>query len=1044
MSNQTSDFIGIFAQHKVAANLLMLILILAGLASLTRLNTQFFPNFILDTITVRVEWRGASSEDVEDAISSRLEQELRTIDFIKKMTSTSSFGSAVVALEFEEGTEMGSALDQVKEQVGQLRNLPSDSETPKITLVSAYEPIARLLITTEGELDELRYFVHEAEHALLDRGISRVTITGLPEEEMAIQLSTQKLESLGLDINDVGDRIAELSRDLPAGEVGNADTARLLRSLDQRRDAEAFAQLPLKIDYSGRLILLDDVADIERRPMRNQVSLFYEDKPAVEIRLQRTESADSLESAEILEKWVAETIPNLPKGVSLKVYDASWELIAERMNLLLTNGLGGLVLVVGILFLFLHGRVAIWVAVGIPVSFMATLFVMYLFGGSINMISLFGLIMALGIIVDDAIVVGEDGLSHYQMGEGSLMAAEGGARRMLAPVIASSMTTIASFLPLMLIGGTIGNILFDIPFVVVCVIVASLVESFLILPGHLRHAFHQIHHQKPQPRRQWLDNKFNTLRDDYFRPLVTKVIEYRWATIAATLALLIMCIGLLAGGRILFTFFPSPEGPKIFANARFTAGTPSDVVAEFLDELNRTLDETDAALGGDLIVLDVTRLGSASTSGRSSSQTAERFGSIQVEMVSPDAREVRNKTFMREWRARIVLPAGIETFTLSESRTGPPGNDLDIRLTGASAEVLKQAGQDVAQALKQLPGINAIEDDMPYGQEQLIYKIKGQGEVLGLTTNNVGRQLRAAFDGRLVQIFQDGDDEVEVRVMLPDSERNTLASLENFMLRLPQGGSVPLSSVVEFEARRGFDVLRHTDSQLAIHITANVDAKLNNANEIIADLKVSLLPELSQRYGVKAGFEGRAEDQAETISEMKQGLMLALVLIYLILAWVFSSYGWPLVVMAAIPFGLIGALFGHAVMGIDLTILSLFGIFGLSGIVVNDSIILVTFFKQQREKGVETTEAIITAATHRLRAVLLTSLTTIGGLTPLLFETSRQAQFLIPMAVSISFGLMFATVLVLLVIPALLSVHESIAEKFMDRSMVKPAESKPL
>ena len=505
-----------------------------------------------------------------------------------------------------------------------------------------------------------------------------------------------------------------------------------------------------------------------------------------------------------------------------------------------------------------------------------------------------------------------------------------------------------------------------------------------------------------------------------------------------------MCIGLLAGGRILFTFFPSPEGPKIFANARFTAGTPSDVVAEFLDELNRTLDETDAALGGDLIVLDVTRLGSASTSGRSSSQTAERFGSIQVEMVSPDAREVRNKTFMREWRARIVLPAGIETFTLSESRTGPPGNDLDIRLTGASAEVLKQAGQDVAQALKQLPGINAIEDDMPYGQEQLIYKIKGQGEVLGLTTNNVGRQLRAAFDGRLVQIFQDGDDEVEVRVMLPDSERNTLASLENFMLRLPQGGSVPLSSVVEFEARRGFDVLRHTDSQLAIHITANVDAKLNNANEIIADLKVSLLPELSQRYGVKAGFEGRAEDQAETISEMKQGLMLALVLIYLILAWVFSSYGWPLVVMAAIPFGLIGALFGHAVMGIDLTILSLFGIFGLSGIVVNDSIILVTFFKQQREKGVETTEAIITAATHRLRAVLLTSLTTIGGLTPLLFETSRQAQFLIPMAVSISFGLMFATVLVLLVIPALLSVHESIAEKFMDRSMVKPAESKPL
>lgn len=1036
MTASRADFIGLFAQHKVAANLLMLILVIAGLMSLTKLNTQFFPNFALDTVTVRVEWRGASAEDIEDSISSRLEQELRTVDFVEKMTSTSSYGMSLVVLEFEENTDMGKALDQVKEQVAQLRNLPTDSEIPKVSLVTRYEPVARLLITTDGALDELRYFVHEAERQLLDRGISRVSISGLPEEEMAIQLSMPKLQSLGLDLNDVGDRIAELSRDLPAGEVGNADSARLLRSLDQRRDAEAFAQLPLKIDYSGRLILLDDVATIERRPMRNQVRLFYEDKPAVEIALQRTENADSLKSAKILENWVEETIPTLPKGVHLKVYDASWELIAERMNLLLTNGLSGLVLVVGILFLFLHGRVAIWVAVGIPVSFMATLFVMYLFGGTINMISLFGLIMALGIIVDDAIVVGEDGLAHYQMGEDSLMAAEGGARRMLAPVIASSLTTISSFLPLMLIGGTIGNILFDIPFVIVCVIIASLFESFLILPGHLRHAFFKIHHQKPPPTRQWLDDKFNYLRDVLFRPLVTKAIEYRGVTIVTTLSLLIICVGLLTGGRILFTFFPSPEGPKIYANARFTAGTPSDAVADFLEQLNQSLTETEQALGGDLIVLAVTRLGSASTAGNTSAQTAERYGSIQVEMTSPDARDVRNKTFMRSWRERIDLPAGIETFTLSESQAGPPGSDIDIRLTGASADVLKQAAQEVAETLKQLPGIFAIEDDMPYGQEQLIYKIKGQGEVLGLTVNNVGRQLRAAFDGRLVQIFQDGDDEIEVRVMLPDSERNTLASLENFMVKLPKAGSVPLSSVVEFEARRGFDVLRHTDSQLAIHITANVDSKLNNANTIIADLKQDFLPSLTEHYAIKAGFEGRAEDQAETIKEMKQGLVLALVLIYLILAWVFSSYGWPLVVMAAIPFGLIGAIFGHAVMGIDLTILSLFGIFGLSGIVVNDSIILVTFFKQQREMGVPTTDAIINAATHRLRAVLLTSLTTIGGLTPLLFETSRQAQFLIPMAVSISFGLMFATVLVLLVIPALLSVHESIAEKFMDRSMV--------
>lgn len=1008
-------------------------MVLAGLMSLTRLNTQFFPTFALDVVTVRVEWRGASAEDVEDSISSRVEQELRTVDFVDKMTSTSSYGMSIVTLEFQEGTDMGKALDQVKDQVAQLRNLPSDSEIPEVTLVTRYENVARMLITTEGKLEELRHLVHQIEHDLLDRGISRISITGLPEEEIAIQLTTNKLESLGLSIENVSQRVGELSRDLPAGEIGNDDTARQLRSLDQRRDALAFSELAVKTDYSGRLLLLKDVAEIERRPMRKQASVFYEGKPAVEIELQRTENADSLEAAKILEQWLTENESQLPKGVEIRVYDASWQLIKERMNLLVNNGIGGLVLVIGILFLFLHGRVAWWVAVGIPVSFMATLFVMYLLGGSINMISLFGLIMALGIIVDDAIVVGEDGLSHYQSGEHSLEAAEGGARRMLAPVISSSLTTVSSFLPLMLIGGTMGNILFDIPFVVICVIIASLFESFLILPGHLRHAFHKIHHAEPAPIRHWLDRKFNYLRDDLFKPIVVMAVQNRWITISATLGLLIICIGLLVGGRLHFTFFPSPEGTSITANARFTAGTPSYKVAEFLEQLNLALDATKQELGPEIVAIAVTRLGSASTAGRGSAQTDERFGSIQIELVSPDHREVRNTEFIRAWQKHITLPAGIETFTLSERRTGPPGSDIDIRLSGASAETLKSAAHEVAEALKQFPGVSAIEDDMPYGQEQLIYRVKGQGEVLGLTVNNVGRQLRAAFDGQLVQIFQDGDDEVEVRVMLPDSERNTLSTLENFMVRLPSGGSAPLSSVVEFDARRGFDVLRHTDSKLAIHITGTVDSTINNSNEILASLQKNIIPDVTSRYGVNVGYEGRAEEQSETMGDMKQGLMLALVLIYLILAWVFSSYGWPLVVMAAIPFGLIGALVGHWLMGIDLTILSLFGIFGLSGIVVNDSIILVTFFKQQREAGIETSQAIINAATQRLRAVLLTSLTTIGGLTPLLFETSMQAQFLIPMAVSISFGLMFSTVLVLIVIPALLSVHESIADRFTQR-----------
>jgi len=942
---------------------------------------------------------------------------------------------SIVTLEFEENSDMATALDQVKEQVAQLRNLPSDSEIPDVSLITRYERVASLLVTSSGPLEELRYLVHKIEHELLDRGISRVTISGLPEEEIAIQVSTKQLGELGLTLNDVSEKVAELSRDLPAGEIANDETAKQLRSLEQRRDSQEFSDLIVQTDYSGGLLLLGDIAEIERRPLRKQVSIFYQGKPAVEIALQRTENADSLVAAEILQHWLDENEHQLPKGVELKVYDASWQLIKERMDLLVRNGLGGLTLVIAILFLFLQGRVAIWVAVGIPVSFMATLLVMYIFGGSINMISLFGLIMALGIIVDDAIVVGEDALSHYQSGEHSLTAAEGGARRMLAPVISSSLTTIASFIPLMMIGGVIGNILFDIPFVVICVIIASLFESFLILPGHLRHAFQQIHHAKPPPIRQWLDNGFNYCRDQLFTPLVTMAVKFRWVTISIPVALLIISVGLLAGGRLHFTFFPAPEGTSITANARFTAGTPSYKVAEFLEHLNAGLEKTQQELGDDLIEMSLTRLGSASTAGRASAQKGERFGSVQLELISPDSREVRNKQFIENWKSHISLPAGIETFTVSERRSGPPGSDIDIRLSGASATILKQAGQEVSQALKQFNGVSAIEDDMPYGQEQLIYSLKGQGEVLGLTINNVGRQLRAAFDGQLVQIFQDGDDEVEVRVMLPDIERNTQATLDNFTIRLPNGNSVPLSSVVEFKARRGFDVLRHSDTKLAIHITATVDSAVNNSNEILNELEGTLLAELSSRYAVEVNFEGRAEEQAKTMADMKQGLILAFVLIYLILTWVFASYGWPLVVMAAIPFGLVGALFGHWFMGIDLTILSLFGIFGLSGIVVNDSIILVTFFKQQREQGIAVTQSIINAASQRLRAVLLTSLTTIAGLTPLLFETSVQAQFLIPMAVSISFGLMFATALVLLVIPALLSVHESIAARLVSQKI---------
>ena len=1024
MSDKRRDLISIFAQHRVAANLLMVILLLAGAVSLFKLNVQFFPTFSLDYVTVRIEWRGASAEDIEEGITTPVEQALRSINYVKEMTSTSAYGVGSIVLEFEENIDMGLALDEVKEKVGQMRNLPADSEIPAINIVTNYEPIAKLLVTTEGDLSEVRYLVQRMEDELLERGVSNIRIRGLPAQEIAIQLSHKDLAELDMSLGQVGERIAALSRDLPAGEVGQGESARQLRSLDQRRSEQAFGSLTIKADQEGNLIRLDDVALIEQRARKNQVSVFYEGKPAVELSLRRTENADSIDSAKILETWMDEQTDTLPAGVGLHVYDAKWTLIKGRIDLLLRNGLGGLALVLAVLFLFLYGRVAWWIAVGIPVSFMGALAVLYLAGGSINMLSLFGLIMALGIIVDDAIVVGEDGLALYQKGDNALGAAEGGARRMFAPVMASSLTTIASFLPLMMVGGIMGNILFDIPFVVICVIIASLVESFLILPGHLRHTFHRIHHAKPSRIRAAFDNGFANFRDNIFQSLVRTAVSLRGVTIALALGALILTAGLMAGGRLQFTFFPSPDGTELTASVRFVAGTPSAEVARFLTEINRALTVAQNKYEEEIVLVAVTHLGSV-RGGNGRSQTAERFGAVYVELTSPDDRSVRNKDFIKAWRSEITLPAGLASFSLLEPSVGPPGRDIDMELGGADAIVLKQAAEKAAEALRNVAGVSAVEDDLPYGQEQLIYQLTGQAESLGLTVDAVGRQLRAAFDGKLVQIFQQGDDEIEVRVMLPDAARNTMSTLADMQITLPTGGRAPLMNMINLDVKRGFDVLRHTDGLLSVHVQGSVDPTVNNNNNIIATLKRDILPELEATYGVSIEFKGRAEEQKETMADMMTGLIIATCLIYLVLAWVFASYGLPLVVMAAIPFGLIGALLGHWFMGIDLTILSLFGIFGLSGIVVNDSIILVSFFKQLREQGMATTEAIIQAASQRLRAVLLTSLTTIGGLLPILFETSTQAQFLIPMAVSISFGLMFATVLVLLVIPALLSVYES-------------------
>ncbi len=1025
---QNRGLIAMFSQHPVAANLLMAMMLLAGLWGLRQLNTQFFPSFNIDYISVKVAWSGASADDVETLITIPLEQTLQDVDFIKQMTSTSSEGMASITLEFEEKTDMGLAIDQVRQQVDQVRNLPDGADNPVVTKITRYEGVAKLLITGPQDINELRGLVNRFERELLDRGIAKIFIAGLPEEEISIEIASGRLRELGLSIDAIGRNIATRSVDLPVGVIGRSETSRQLRFRERRDSDLAFESLPVVTDQ-GRLLALGDIAKIEKKPKKDQVSIYLRGKPAVELSLNRSENSDSLKAAGIFHQWIEQARNQLPAGVEITPFNEQWQLLKGRIDLLVKNGLGGLLLVILILFFFIKARVAWWIAVGIPVSFMASLAILYLAGGSINMVSLFALIMGLGIIVDDAIVVGEDAMAQYERGEARIYSGRDAALRMRGPVFSSSLTTIAAFLPLLLVGGNIGSILKEIPIVVICIILASLVECFLIMPGHLTQSFRKMKPHSQSPLRNKLDAGFTGFREKVFGPALEGVLSFRWSTVAVSIALLVITVGWVASGRLAFQFFPTAEADRIYANVGFVSGTSAARVKQYLAEVEKTLYQVEKEIGESFIELVVTRHGTVEgqNAGR---ETGDQFGSVRVELVDPDQRNTRNREIIKALKQKLPPVPGRENFVVVEPRAGPPGNDIDLRITGERIQQVKVASEQLQQVLRNIPGVSGITDDAPYGREQMVLKLTPTAQALGVNVDNLSRQLRAAYDGYTVQEISDGYDDVDVTVQLPEHERDLIASLDTLSIVLPSGRSETISNLADVQVERGFNSIRHSNGKLAVTVVGNVDPTVNNANEIRTNLERTVLPELARQMGVGFSFEGRQADQEETLGDMQVGMILALALIYLVLSWVFGSYGWPLIVMFIIPFGLIGAVWGHVMMQQSITLLSLFGFFGLSGIVVNDSIILVVFYKQLRQQGVAVFPAVKEAACRRFRAVLLTSLTTIGGLTPLLFETSLQAQFLIPMATSLAFGLGFATLLVLFLLPSLLLIYEGMAEKW--------------
>jgi multidrug efflux pump subunit AcrB len=1016
-----------FAEHRVAANLLMILMTLAGIWAIRAMPTQLDPPANFPLVFIDVSWPGASAEDVETLLTDPIEQAVRNVNGLHEMTSRTENGSVSLRVQFDHGADMTVALDQVKQRVANIRNLPPDIEPPVIRRFMDMEPVAVVQVVGRGELGDLIPQVRAFERELLARGIEGVTYDGLPREEIALLVGGQRLTELGLTLDELAAEVGRVSRDVPAGLVGSGQGGRQLRSLDQQRDAYGFEQLV--IQSGDQLIRLDHVAEVVRRPQRGEPLVTQGGQPAIQMVLMRATDADALVADRILDAWLEDVRPRLPEGMTVEVVQDIWSLLGAQLDMIMENGLSGLVLVVLTLLLFLNGRVGWWVMVGIPVSFLLGLALFHLvFGQGISIIALIGLVMALGIVVDDAIVVGEDATTLFEAGATPMEAAVGAAQRMWVPVMTSSLTTLAAFLPLLLIGGPMGQIILTLPTVLLCIIVASLVECFLVLPAHLRASLRHAEHRAEPVWRQRFDAGLARFVDGRFMPLLRRALDYPGATLCAAIGAMLVALSLIASQHVGIAMVTGFDVEDVEANVAFSATASDADRARFLSEVEQALVAVHAEAGSANLTGWVTKHNLATLNGER--MEGEQYASIEANYAYEEHRTLSPQAFVDQWRARIDKPAFVEQLVVEVDGGANGGQpDLTLVLRGEELEALKRGAEELATALSAYPGVSNVIDNLPYGKDQLIFEVTPAGRALGLNANDIGAQLRAAYTGSRVQIFNDDHAELEVRVMLPDAERDDLGRLRQFPLRTPAGDFVPLGNVATLYSRRGIDVIRHTDGQLAVSVSADVDPQVGNAMAITGRMERDVLPGILERHDLHFGLGGKSEFDQMIMNTMALGGLLTLVLIYLILTWVFASYLWPLAIMTAIPFGLTGAVVGHWVTGWDIGAMSFLAFFSLTGVVVNDSIVLISFFKRDVEAGTPIRQALENAVRARFRAVILTSLTTIAGLSPLIFETSSLAFYMAPIAVTLSFGLAFATLLVLLVIPALLLLLEGARDR---------------
>jgi multidrug efflux pump subunit AcrB len=976
-------------------------------------------------ISITMEYPGASPAEVEEAIVRRIEEKVAGLAGIKRIDSVARESLATVTIEVMNDWDLQELLDEVKAEVDRISTFPNEAEEPIVREVTRRRQVLNVTVFGDAPESTIKHLTERIKDEITNLpGITLAELGGLRKGEIHIEVSEESLRRYGLTLGKVAEAVRRASLDLPAGSVKTAGGEILVRTKGRRYYAGDYRDIAVITNTDGSKVTLGQIADL--RDGFEDVDLFtrFQGKTAGLIEVYRVADQNALEVAATVKQYIEEIRPSLPEGVEISIYRDRSRILKSRIRLLLKNMALGLVLVSLLLGMFLNARLAFWVTLGIPISFMAGLMLLPTFGVSINMISLFAFIMVLGIVVDDAIVVGENIFRRQEEGLEPLEGAVAGALEVGRPVIFAVLTTVAAFYPLLLGSGVMGKLIRNIPTVVILVLLGSLVECLLILPAHLVSSKHRAKRSIEEKRTaRWL--KWFISRP--YSWAVNFCVRWRYATVALGVAILLVTVGIWQAGWIKFTLFPKVESDFLRCSLTMPAGTPVERTAEIAGLLEQAgkevLAEADekrpqnapSLLKG--IITRVGRHGRGSGPMASGPQSGSHLAQITIELLEGEKRNVTATELGNLWRQKVGIVPDAEAITY-QSVLFSAGNAVEVHMSLDDHDLLEAAAEELQAELTTYPGVFDVSDSFLPGKDEMQLKLKLAARSLGLTLDDLAKQVRHAFYGAEALRLQRDQDEVKVMVRYPESKRKSLGSVEDMYIRTPDGSEVPFNQVAEVKMEEGYAAIERAQRFRVIKVTADVDETITNANEVRVDLESRVMPKLKLRYpGLRYTMEGEGKEQKESLDDIISGFVIALFLIYALLAIPFKSFSQPFVVMSAIPFGIVGAVFGHLLMGLNLSLLSLFGIVGLTGVVVNDSLVLVHATNRIRREGASVHDAITQGGALRFRAVILTSLTTFAGLTPMILERSLQAQFLIPMAVSLGFGVLFATFITLLLVP---------------------------